>query len=59
MPDNTLSELFARDPFSMTKKDIDDLIEAFREARKNFHITGKGQAPTTKRPVDLSDLGLV
>lgn len=53
----TLSELFARDPLTLTKEDIDRIIEKMREARKNFVLGGK--AAPVKKAVDLKDLGLV
>lgn len=58
MPDETTAELFARDPFSLTKLDRDRMIENYREARKNFKLTGKAQT-AEKKPVDLADLGLI
>jgi hypothetical protein len=54
---DTLAELFARDPFDLSKADIDRIIEAMREARKTFKTTGKGTAE--KKPVDLKELGLL
>jgi len=53
----TLTELFARDPFSYSKQDIDRLITYYREARRNFVLTGKGAA--IKPAVDLKDLGIL
>lgn len=58
MADETLSELFARDPFTLTRENIDTIIEAYREKRKTFMTTGKAEK-AEKKPVDLADLGLV
>jgi hypothetical protein len=56
--DQTLAELFARDPLKLTDQDLDFIIAEYQEKRKLFAATGK--APTaTKRPVDLNDLGLL
>ena len=41
--EETLTELFARDPFSYSKQDIDRLITYYRDARRNFVLTGKGE----------------
>ena len=57
MPD-TISELFARDPLSYTKQDVDQIIEHMRAARKNFNLGGKA-AVKEKKAVDLKDLGLL
>lgn len=54
----TISELFARDPFSYTKQDIECIVHHYRTARQNFAITGKG-VRETKTPVDLKELGLL
>lgn len=53
---DTIAELFAKDPLTLTKSDIDRIIEHMREARKNFKLTGKTQE---KKPVDLKELGLL
>lgn len=53
----TLAELFARDPFTLSKLDIDRIIEGMRAARAQFKVTGKGTAE--KKPVDLKELGLL
>lgn len=53
----TISELFARDPFTYTKEDIDRIIAHYRDARKQFNLGGKGAKPD-KPAVNLADLGL-
>lgn len=53
----TIAELFARDPFTLSKLDIDRIIEHMREARARFKTTGKGTAE--KKPVNLEELGLL
>lgn len=60
MPDTpTLTELFARDPYSFTgptDPDLAIIIARFREARKTFKLSGKG---TTEKPkANLADLGI-
>jgi hypothetical protein len=55
--EETLTELFARDPFSYSKQDLDRLIAHYREARRTFALTGKGTKE--KQPVDLKDLGIL
>lgn len=60
-----ISELFSRDPLSLTSEDIDKLIYHYREARQR-HLLGESTKPTkaTKKekpaPVNLTldDLGL-
>lgn len=55
--EETLTELFARDPFSYTEQDLDRIIKHYQDARKNFVITGKG---VKKEPVvDLKALGIL
>lgn len=53
----TLAELFARDPFQYSKQDLDRLITHYREARRTFTLTGKGVKE--KQVVDLKDLGIL
>ena len=55
--EETLTELFARDPFSYSKQDIDRLITYYRDARRTFALTGKGVQ--VKQVVDLKDLGIL
>ena len=55
--EETLTELFARDPFSYSRQDIDRLITHYREARRIFTLTGKGVKE--KQTVDLHDLGIL
>jgi len=55
--EETLTELFRRDPFSYSKQDIDRLITYYREARRTFVLTGKGAQ--IKPAVDLKDLGIL
>lgn len=53
----TISELFARDPFTYSKEDIDRIIAHYREARKNFNLGGP-KATKEKPVVNLAELGL-
>ena len=53
----TIAELFARDPFTLSKLDIDRIIEHMRESRQHFKLGGKPLAE--KKKVDLKDLGLI
>lgn len=53
----TLAELFARDPFTLSKLDIARIIAHMRESRQHFKLGGKPLAE--KRPVDLKELGLL
>lgn len=57
MPDNTLTELFARDPLSLTDQDLDEMIAHYAEARKTF-IKGGSKATGPKPTTSLADLGL-
>lgn len=59
-----LSELFARDPLTLTRENIDAIIAHLRESRSNFQIGDKraGKAPVDKANIpalNLSALGLV
>lgn len=56
---DTISELFARDPFQHTKQDIDNLIEYYAARRKEFALSGKSMPKVEKPKADLADLGLV
>lgn len=51
----TLAELFARDPFDYTKDDIDRIILYYRESRASFNLGGKAAASPK---IDLGELGL-
>lgn len=59
MSENTLAELFSRDPLHFNKhpEDLDTIIAEYIEKRKLFSVAGK--APPTKRSVDLTELGLL
>lgn len=57
-PEETLSELFARDPFSYTAQDISRLVEYYIQKRNSFNVSGKAKVDT-KKEVDLKDLGLL
>ena len=57
MPDNTLAELFQRDPFSLTDQDIDTMTEHYQESRKTFVKGGQTKGP--KPDTSLADLGLL
>lgn len=56
--ENTLAELFARDPFSLSDTDLDDLISHYAEARKTF-VKGGAKATGPKPDTSLADLGLI
>lgn len=43
------AELFARDPLSLTKDDISQIVAKFRESRKAFSL-GNAKAGSTKAP---------
>ncbi len=43
-----ISELFQRDPLSLTKPDIDSIIAYYREARAKFNL-GEKSAGSTKK----------
>jgi hypothetical protein len=56
-----IAELFQRDPTSLTKENIDEIISFYRQARANFNL-GDKQAGSAKRlapgpKVDKIDLG--
>lgn len=59
MDEPTLAELFARDPLTLTREDLDRIIEKLRESRKNFVLGGKTAVKGEKKPVDLKELGLL
>lgn len=42
-----ISELFARDPLSLTKTDVVAIVERFRQARGQFNL-GNAKAGSTK-----------
>ncbi len=45
----SITELFARDPLSLSEQDIDIIIAKFRESRKAFNL-GNVKAGSTKPP---------
>lgn len=54
----TISDLFARDPLSLTKVDIDLIIDYYRTKRQQS-IAGVKDAGSVKRtndPIDLNEL---
>lgn len=62
-----LSELFARDPLSLSDQDIDTIVKRMREARAQFELGLKapvGERPKAKKSTkelmtaSLKDLGL-
>lgn len=53
----TIAELFARDPFSYSQQDLERIIAHYREARRTYTLTGKGVRE--KQVVDLKDLGIL
>lgn len=53
-----IAELYAKNPFDIDEKDLDEIIEYYRRRRAEFQLTGK--APKTElEPVDLKKLGLL
>lgn len=64
---NDIADLFARDPLSLTKENIDSIIGHYREARQKY-LLGDGKAGATPKPkkadkpaptnLSLDDLGL-
>lgn len=56
--ENTLAELFSRDPLKLSDQDLETIIAEYIEKRRLFAATGKAQT-ATKRPVDLTELGLL
>jgi len=55
--EETIAMLFHRDPFTLSKLDIDRIITHMRESRQHFKLSGKPLAE--KKPVDLKELGLL
>lgn len=61
-----ISDLFARDPLSLTREDIDALIKRYREARAQFNLGVKNAGATKKvkevgpkiTEINLDELGL-
>ena len=53
---NTLSELFARDPLSLTDEDIKEIVKAFRDMNSKFNL-GDTRAGSTKPPAAKSLAG--
>lgn len=43
-----IARLFAEDPLSLTRENIDEIISYYREARKNFN-NGEKAAGSTKK----------
>ena len=56
--ENTIAELFRRDPLSLTDEDIETIIKKMQEAQKQFNLSGKA-APRAAKSLDLKDLGLL
>jgi hypothetical protein len=56
---DTIAELFRRDPLHYREQDTDRIIEEYRDARRNYKISGKPVTPKTKAKVDPSDLGFL
>lgn len=54
--EQTLSELFSKDPLKLTDQDLEQGIAYYRERYQSFVITGKAKE---KKEVDLKDLGLL
>lgn len=45
-----ISELFARDPLSLTSTDISEMVDFYRRARVNFTLAGKASAADKVKP---------
>lgn len=61
MPDDTIAELFARSgkfPDTLTRADIDQLIDHYRANRKNHKQTGAPAVKADKARPTLEELGL-
>jgi len=59
-PQPTISDLFARDPLSLTKVDVDLIIDYYR-AKRQQSIAGvkdAGAVKHTKNTITLADLDL-
>jgi hypothetical protein len=56
----TISELFSRDPLSLTKPEIDGIIEFYRKKRAQFNLGIKdaGSSKNLGEKIDLEELGL-
>lgn len=48
---NDLPALFARDPLSLTREDISQIVATMRESRKAFNL-GNKKAGSTKPPTE-------
>jgi hypothetical protein len=61
MPEDTIAELFARsgtNPDTLTRADLDRLIDFYRENRKNYKQTGTPAVKADKARPTLEELGL-
>lgn len=62
--ENTLTEIFMRDPLELTNPDIEKVITFYREQRQRFVTTGKVKEPKAPKKgqevlnISLGDLGL-
>jgi hypothetical protein len=55
---DTISILLARDPFTLSKLDIDAIIEYYSARRKDFALSGKSAPRAEKARPTLDELGL-
>lgn len=56
---DTIAELFRRDPFTLVERDIDTMIEYFRERRADFKLGVRTAPERVEKPkASLEDLGL-
>jgi hypothetical protein len=54
---DTITELFAIDPFQLSDQNIEQIIEYYRRQRQEFLANGK--PPKEKPEIDLKSLGLL
>jgi hypothetical protein len=47
---STITDLYSRDPFDLTDRDLDAIIEDLREKRKNFKIVGVPAKSSQRTP---------
>jgi hypothetical protein len=59
MSEDTIAELFRRDPLSYKEGDVEAVIEYQRQAREQYKQSGGKKTTTTKVVADLGDLGLL
>ena len=56
----SIQEVFSLDPLNLTRENIDDVIEYYRERRVQFKAgkTDAGAAKLLTEKIDLEELGL-